>query len=456
MKRRLLLINPAHVAEGQWRGGVAQFSLPPLNLGYVAALTPPGWTIRIIDENLRREDGTSWAPDLVGITTLTSTAPRAYALAGAYRQRGIPVVLGGIHPSALPDEGAEHADCVVVGDAETAWPQLVADFEAGQLQTRYQGDSLPLDGLPTPRRDLYPSGYFAETLSTSRGCTNRCDFCSVWRFFGRRYRARPIDEVMDELAALPTRRLVFFVDDNLTLHRRRTIALCQRIVERGVRCRYAIQGTPDLAEDAELLYWLSRSGCLFLLIGFESLSQEALVRIGKPGLSPAGVSAYREHVSRIRAQGMVVFGSFIVGLDQDTPGTFRELRDFVLAAGVDCALVHVLHPLPGTVLWEQMRGQGRLLYTDFPPDYALYNQENVSFRPAGMTAVQLQEGTRWLIASLTRLPVTLRRAWGTWRHTRDPLAAFTALAWNWRTHRSLRSFPLRDVRGMEVARTPAG
>ncbi len=423
-----------------------QFPIPPLSLGYVAALTPPSWDVRIVDENMCLADDHGWRPDLVGITTLTPTAPRAYDLAGRYRAQGAKVVLGGIHPTALPEEAARYADGVVIGEAEPVWLQVLADFEAGRLQARYQGEFLPLEGLPRPRRDLYPGLYFAQTMITSKGCTNACDFCSVWRFYGRRHRTRPIEEVVDELAALPASRVVFFADDNLTLNRQRAIALCRRIAERGIRRHYAIEGTLGLAEDRELLYWLKRSGCTFVFVGLESLESEPLSQIGKPDLLRLGVARYAEQLARIHAHGMAIFGSFIVGLDGDTPAVFDRIRRFCLAAGVDCTLINVLSPTPDTLLWERLVAQDRLLYTDFPADYALYTQDNVCFRPRGMTPVQLQEGTRWLIANLTRLPVALRRAGRTWRVTRSPLATFTALAWNWRTYRSLRHFPPRDVR----------
>ncbi|NLF03085.1 MAG: B12-binding domain-containing radical SAM protein, partial [Anaerolineales bacterium] len=374
-ERRLLLINPAHMVAGCRRGGPMQFPIPPLSLGYVAACTPANWAIRIIDENLRSAEGLDWRPDLVGITTLTPTAPRAYELAARYRAQGAKVVLGGVHPTALPDEAARYADCVVVGEAEPVWRQVIDDFEAGCLKARYQGQFLPLDGLPTPRRDLYPGLYFAQTIITSRGCTNACEFCSIWRFYGRRYRARPIDEVVDELESLPASRIVFISDDNLTLNRPRTIALCQRMVERGVRLRYAVEGTLGLAEDDELLTWLKRSGCVFVFVGLETLRAEMLAHIGKPDLLRLGANRYQEQIARIHAHGMAVFGSFIVGLDGDTADVFEPIRSFCLAADVDCTLVNVLCPTPDTLLWERLERDNRLLYTNFPADYALYTQD---------------------------------------------------------------------------------
>jgi radical SAM superfamily enzyme YgiQ (UPF0313 family) len=346
----------------------------------------------------------------------------------------------------LPEEAARHADTVVVGDAEAVWSQLLHDFENGQLRRRYQGDFLPLEGLLRPRRDLYPRGYFAQTLITSKGCTNACDFCSIWRFYNRRYRPRPIEEVVDELESIPATPIVFFADDNLTIDRRRATALCRRIVERGIRRRYAVQGTIGLADDSELLTWLNRSGCVFVFLGLESLNEATLAHIGKPDLLRVGVDGFRERIARIHAHGLGVYGSFVVGLDGDTPAIFDQIRSFTLDAGIDCTLVNILSPRPGTLVWDRMLTEGRLLYTDFPADYALYVQDNVCYRPTGMTGAELQEGTRRLIGALTQPRIVLRRAWATWRRTRNPWAALMALGWNWRTGLALGTFPPRDVR----------
>jgi radical SAM superfamily enzyme YgiQ (UPF0313 family) len=450
VERRLLLVNPAHTVAGRRHASATHFPVPPLNLGYVAALTPPGWEIRILDENLRTEDATLWSPHLVGITTLTPTAPRAYELAARFRARGATVVLGGMHASVVPEEAAEYADCVVIGDAETTWPKVVADYLAGRLNRIYHGEFRPLDGLVTPRRDLYPRGYWAESIITSRGCTHACEFCSVSRFSGRRYYTRPIDEVIDELEQLPRHRPILFTDDNFTLDRQRAIALCRRMVERGVRRRYFVEGGLAMGSDPELLAWLKRSGCTLVIVGIESVTRSAVAALGKPDLIRAGVNGYMGRIARIHAHGLAVFGSFIVGFDGDTPETFDQLRDFILAAAVDCALINILHPDPGTPLWDRLNRDGRLLYREFPGDYVFYSPDNVCFRPSGMTPLELQEGTRRLVAALTRLPVIVRRAVGAWRRTRDWLSTGAAFAWNWRTRRSLRTFPLRDVREIEA------
>jgi radical SAM superfamily enzyme YgiQ (UPF0313 family) len=447
--KRLLLINPAHMVEGRVHRGPAQFPIPPLNLGYVAALTPPAWEVRIIDENLRIEDGMSWQPDLVGLTALTPNAPRAYELAQRYRAAGVRVVIGGVHASALPDEAARYVDSVVVGDAEGVWAGLLGDFESETLKPRYMGDFGTLEGLATPRRALYPGGYFTEIAITSKGCPGHCDFCAIWRFYGQRYRVRPVDEVVDELAALSPRRLIFLADDNLTQSPHRVIELCREMVARGVRRPLAIQGALSLADHDELLVWLKRAGCVYVFVGLESLNAAALTHIGKPNLLGADAEGYRQRLANLHRHGLGVYGSFIVGLDEDTPDAFAQLERFVLETQIDCALINILAPTPGTDLWERLATEGRLLYTSFPGDYAVYSQDTVCFRPARMTPRELQEGARRLIGRLNRAPVRLHRARQTWRHTHSPLATAIALEWNRRSAIAARRPPLRSVPDME-------
>jgi radical SAM superfamily enzyme YgiQ (UPF0313 family) len=185
---------------------------------------------------------------------------------------------------------------------------------------------------------------------------------------------------------------------------------------------------------------------VFVFLGLESLNEATLAHIGKPDLLRVGVDGFRERIARIHAHGLGVYGSFVVGLDGDTPAIFDQIRSFTLDAGIDCTLVNILSPRPGTLVWDRMLTEGRLLYTDFPADYALYVQDNVCYCPTGMTGAELQEGTRRLIGALTQPRIVLRRAWATWRRTRNPWAALMALGWNWRTGLALGTFPPRDVR----------
>lgn len=444
MSKRLLLINPAHMVKGRVYRGPAQFPIPPLNLGYVAALTPPSWEIRIIDENLRLEDGMDWRPDLVGITTLTPNAPRAYELAQRYRQAGVPVVIGGVHASAMPDEVARYVDSVVIGEAEGVWSQVLADAQSNALKPRYEGGLGDLDNLALPRRDLYPKGYFAETAITSKGCAGHCEFCSIWRFYHRKYRVRPISAVVDEFLTLGRHRLLFIADDNLTQAPHRVIELCKELVARGVRRPFAIQGALSLADSDELLMWLKRAGCVYVFVGLESLNTEALSRIGKIELLGSGAECFRRRLENLHRHRLAIYGSFIVGLEEDTVDTFPQLEQFILETQIDCALINVLAPTPGTVLWERLSAEGRLLYTDFPADYIYYTQDTACFRPARMTPQALQDGARQLIINLNRPSLLLARARHTWRHTRSPFAVAIALEWNRRSWAAARRPPLRE------------
>ena len=444
MTHRLLLINPAHMVDGRVYRGPAQFPIPPLNLGYVAALTPPSWEIRIIDENLRVEDGLAWSPDVVGLTALTPNAPRAYALAERYRAAGAAVVIGGVHASALPEEAGRYVDSVVVGEAEGVWPRVLSDFESGALQPRYEGGFGSLDTLLRPRRDVYPKGYFAQVAITSKGCGGHCEFCSIWRFYDQRYRVRPVSEVVDELETLSPRKLVFLADDNLTQSPNRVIELCREMVSRGVRRPLAVQGALTLADRDELLVWLKRAGCIYVFVGLESLNAEALSHMGKPNLLETNAEGYRRRLANLHRHGLSVYGSFIVGLDDDTPDVFGQLERFILETQIDCALINILAPTPGTDLWERLAAEGRLLYTDFPEDYAVYTQDTVCFRPAQMTPRELQEGARHLISRLNRPGALLRRARQTWHHTHSPLATLIAWEWNRRSGAAARRTPLRQ------------
>ena len=433
MAPKLLLINPAMRVNGQRlanAGGMA--TMEPLGLAYVAASTPPHWQVRIVDEVLDEipaDDG--WErPDLVGLTSLSITAPRAYELAAHYRAQGVPVVLGGVHATLLPDEAARYVDSVFLGEAEGRWPALIADLEAGALKPRYNGQAGALRDLPLPRRDLYHRRYFLQLVSASRGCRYRCEFCSLWKQEAGRYRARPPAEVWAELEGLPGRRPLFFTDENVFTDRDWAVALFQGLAERGFKRPFAIQASLNIAEDADLLTALQRSGCMTVLIGFESVNEDSLRAMRKGVNLKIGVAHYRDQIERLHAQGLAAAGTFIFGYDGDGPDVFERTARFVLDAGLDVAHFSLLTPNPGTDLFDRLAAEGRLLYTNFPADYARYDIRRATFRPRQMTPEQLEAGIVWASKAVGSRAVTARRAWRTWRDTGNLFIAAVAYRWN--------------------------
>jgi radical SAM superfamily enzyme YgiQ (UPF0313 family) len=433
MERRLLLINPAMRVDGRRlpnAGGVA--TMEPLALAYVAALTPPGWEIRIVDEVMEEIPGDAgWdRPDLVGITSLTITVPRAYEIAARYRQQSVPVVLGGVHATLCPQEAARYVDVVFQGEAEGCWPALIRDLEAGELKAHYNGEVSALHALPLPRRDLYRHRYFLRLLSASRGCKYRCEFCTLWKLDGGRYRARPVDEVLAELAEAGGRRPLLFTDENVFTDRGWALALFQGMAQQGLRRPYAVQASLNIADDEEVLAELKRSGCMTVLVGFESVSEESL-RVMRKGVNlKIGVAHYKEKIARLHDHGLASSGTFMFGNDGDGPDIFERTVEFVLEAGIDVAHFGLLTPLPGTDLYERLLREERLLYTDFPADYAYYDLQTAVFRPRQMTPGQLEEGVVWASRAIGSRPASARRAWRTWRETRNPLMATVAYRWN--------------------------
>lgn len=428
--KKLLLINPAFKIGGEKVPDVGgAIKMEPLGLAYVAALTPPHWEIRLADEMVE-EIPWDYDPDLVAITSLTNTAPRAYEIAARFRERDIPVVMGGIHATLLPDEALNYVDVVYRGEAEGCWPQVIRDFETGSLKRLYEGGWPPMEGMPIPRRNIYRRKYLVGLLSASRGCRYRCEFCSIWKFQGGRYRTRPISEVVNELAEHNVGWAILFSDDNVITDRAWAIKLFQSIAERKIKRRLVIQASIQVADDDEFLRWFKRAGGINIVIGFESISEESLKQMRKGINLSTGVAHYREKIARIHDHGLTVSGTFIFGYDGDTPDVFDRTVEFVLESGLDIAHFGVLTPNPGTDLFERLRREGRLLYTNFPADYVRYDLKTAVYKPLRMTPEQLEEGLARAIRAVSAHSVSLKRAWKTMLLTRNPVAAAIAFAWN--------------------------
>ena len=402
--------------------------MEPLGLAYVAALTPPDWDIRIADEVVE-EVPQDFRPDLVGLTSLTPTAPRAYEIAARFRTQDIPVVIGGMHATLCPDEAARYVDSVFCGEAEGAWPQLIADFENGRLRDHYEGGTSDMANLPLPRRDLYRRRYRVALVSASRGCHYRCEFCALWKFEAGRFRARPVKDVLAELPRVPRAPVTLFTDDNIMADRDWSLALFRAMTEHGLQRRYAVQASLDIADDDELLSALKASGCLVVLIGLESVSEVTLRTMRKGVNLRVGVEHYRDKIARLHSHGLMVAATFIFGGDGDGPDVFDRTAHFVLEAGVDLAHFGLLIPTPGTDVFDRLAREGRMLLTNLPADYALLDLNRATFVPQAMSPHEAEAGLAAATRAIARWPVALCRAVRTWRDTGNLAASAISLLW---------------------------
>lgn len=375
----LYLINPnnslvslADVNNNRWN----RYRIwKPLGLLVLASVTPPQWDIKVIDEDLGRvEYGLMPRPDLVGITAFTAQASRAYELAAEFRSRSVPVVMGGIHASMCVQEAIGYVDSVVTGEAESIWPKVLGDVQNGSLKRVYAGEHVDMKDVPPARHDLLPSGYAFGSIQTTRGCPLNCSFCSVTAFNGPHYRARPIDNVVGEFKAIREEH-VLVVDDNLIgiseEHIRRAKSLFRAMIAAGVRKKWIGQSTINIADDDELLTLAFKAGCRGIFIGFESPTAEGLAEVGKK-FNLAKSRDLRDSVRRIRRHGILVVGSFIIGLDTDCPGIGKRIAEAANSYSLDVLNTLVLTPLPGTRLWEKMERQGRIAANCFPKDWKYY------------------------------------------------------------------------------------
>ncbi|HUP71071.1 MAG TPA: cobalamin-dependent protein [Acidimicrobiales bacterium] len=448
-----------HLIFPRWQGTGLHLTfghrMPPMALLVLAALARrEGWETRVIDENFERVP--SQKPDLAVLTVWTPLAARAYAIADDYRARGVPVVLGGVHPSLLPAEALRHADSVVCGEAESAFRLVLTDAAAGRLKPLYQGEWQGMDVVPGVEEwaDIvasWPITRYApmNTLQTTRGCRFNCDFCSVIRINGRGSRHRDPLHVVEELRVL--KRVgqhlgefsyVFLLDDDLAADLAYTEELCETIVASGLKVTWGAQASIGLARNRSLLDLAVRSGCRVIFTGFESVSREALIECNKknrPG-------EYGELVANLHKRGVGVEGGFIFGFDHDEPDVFQETVEFVDRIEVDVAHFSILTPYPGTHTYARMLEEDRI--TSF--DWSRYNLYNTVITPRRMTAEQLDEGLRQAYRWFYARPRRARRLVRELRR-RDPRFNFALGAAGSGYARHYRRRPMTCGTGYEAA-----
>jgi radical SAM superfamily enzyme YgiQ (UPF0313 family) len=369
---------------------------------YVAAAMPPNVETRIIDEDVEPIDYDTDA-DLIGVSFMTFNAPRAYDIAERFRkEKGKPVIVGGYHPTFLPEEAIKHADAVCIGEAENNVPRMIADFVAGKLKPFYESELVDLKGLPIPDRRLIKGASYItpNALQATRGCPYRCKFCSVTAFSRHQFRVRPVDEVIAELRLLG--RYVMFMDDNIIGDAEYAKSLFAAM--RPLNKQWFSQCSIRIAYDDELLRLAAESGCRGMFIGLESLSQDNLNAWHK-GFNKA--KDYTWAIAKIHAAGIGVFAGVVFGMDWDSPAVFEQTLDFLHTARVDALQATILTPFPGTPLFEEMDKAGRI----FHKDWGKYNFANVVFAPKQMSPETLKSGVDWVLRQFYSRRSVCRRLW---------------------------------------------
>jgi radical SAM superfamily enzyme YgiQ (UPF0313 family) len=424
---------------------------PPLGLAYVAAVTPEDWDIRILDENF--DDWNHEEADLVGITAFTSNVGRAYEIADSYRARGIPVVMGGIHASMLPEEALGHVDAVVSGEVEGIWATVLEDFQTGRMSGLYRGPQVDLETSDIlPRRDLLHPGYFWQPVQTSRGCPFDCSFCSVSRYLGRQYRQRTAGSVLRELETIQGKH-VLFLDDNLIGYsesaRIRALAIFNGMISRKMDKKWWMQASINIADDALVLQRAARSGCTHVFIGFETTEEGSLEEMHKGVNLKTGVSNYGQVVKRLHDAGIGVMGAFIIGNDHETDAYYRNLAAFIIRAGIDIVQISILTPLPGTALMDKVIAEGRLLYNNFPADWEKFRFSYLTHQPEGLSVDSVYAGNNYIKKRIYSFPVYQFRLLRSIIRLRRPVGAYLvyklnqALKRSWLKSHYHRAYPDR-------------
>ncbi len=334
-----------------------------LSLLILASLTPDDIEVSLIDENVDKIDFNQQY-DLVAITGMTQQAARAYEISAKFREQGVITVMGGIHATVLPEEAGKYVDYVITGEGETVWNEFLNDFRNNKAKKIYHGGILEdINESPIPRYNLIDVKKDETVyMQTTRGCPHDCDFCVASKFFGRKYRAKTVDRVIEEVALVKQvwrNPFIIFADDNMFCNKKRSRQLVERLVD--MKIRYFAQTDISIGEDIEFLNLIKKSGCEFLLIGFESLNPVELKKIDSAGWKHRQYLKYEEYIKKIQSTGIGIYGAFIIGLDSDTDDTISNLIDFINKNHLHTAQITILTPFPGSRTREHFEKQGRLL-----------------------------------------------------------------------------------------------
>ena len=415
----------------------------PLTLTTLAGLVPESLEakVQIVDEGVSRLDLES-TPDIIGISAITGTSKRSYALADHFRKKGSTVILGGVHPTLMPGEALQHADSIVTGMAFETWPQLLKDFSEGNLRERYDASSRTnLENLPTPKRDLLGKFSYISKNSTQAtfGCPYTCDFCAV-AATNENYLQRPVGDVISELEEMG--KIVVFMDPSPTENKEYIKTLWKEMIP--LKKKWGGLATVRIGDDPEMMDLAAESGCVGLLLGFEALDQKGVRGINK-GFNK--VTEYERVCNELHDRGISINGTFMFGMDTDDLDSFKRTVDFVNKVKIDLPRYAVYTPFPGTPVFDRLEDEGRIL----TKNWTLYDGQHVVFKPKSMTPDELREGELWAWEQTYGARSILHRSFGASGNSLISLA--TNLGYRHYAKR-LRNFPDEKMKLIEDSWNP--
>ncbi len=382
---KVLLVQTSHLLPDGSGFKSSSLVYPGLALPLLAALTPPDLEVELVNEYYETIPFDTDA-DLIAFSVMDVQASRSYQVAREFRRRGKKVVMGGFHPSFSSDEAARYADAVVIGEAENVWEEVIRDTERNRLKKFYRSDKpADLSNLPVPRYDLInQKGYAFQALpvQTTRGCPHNCDFCSVTKFYGGKYRFRPVEQVIRDVQAVPS-KYIFFVDDNIAASRKYALELFEAL--RPLGKIWGSQCNISAADDTEILQAAAESGCIYLFLGIETLNEKALAAVHK-GFNK--VKKYALQIRSIKEAGIEPIASMMFGIDGDDSGMFDVAYKFLLDNRIPIAYFFILTPVPGSALFERYEKEGRIL----TKDWSFYGGDKVVFQPLHLSVEELESG----------------------------------------------------------------
>lgn len=368
---------------------------PNLGLLTVAGCIPDNYEVSFIDEDHGVTVEFDKYFDIVAITGMTQQINRAYEIADAFRVNGAYVVIGGIHATIMPQEALTHADTVFIGEGEGVWPEFLSDYEMNKPKKIYRSEQfIDISASPVPRYDLLDTSlYSSYSIQTTRGCPRTCSYCTLPIMYGSTYRHKNVEQILTEIEAvkkIAPNAFIFFADDNMFINREHSKKLLRELAKYDIS--WGTQTDISIADDEELLSMMSKAGCHWVFVGFETVTKKGLDFLDEKRWKANQLNNYEKSIERIHNNGLNIWGSFMFGGDNDDSSVFEETLNFTLRNGLYSGSFTILTPLPGTPIFNNYKSENRII--DF--DWSRYTFWDVVYKPAHLEPDELAKGVAWV------------------------------------------------------------